>query len=242
MNSPEADALAKQVWDYHHLNHQLKPTDCILVLGSNDLRVAEGGAQLFLEGWAPLLVFSGGLGRLTRKMWREPEADRFARVAREMGVPPEKILVENRSSNTGENILLTRELLAKLKLEPQTVLLVQKPYMERRAYATFKKLWPEAECIVTSPQISFEDYPTGEISKEDVINIMVGDLQRIRLYPALGFQIPQTIPDDVWQAYETLVELGYRKHLIHHSEFDQAIERITKSDSVPEGRLTTSGL
>ena len=43
---------------------------------------------------------------------------------------------------------------------------------------------------------------------------MVGDLQRIKLYPAKGFQIFQEIPDDVWQAYERLIELGYDKDLV----------------------------
>ena len=43
---------------------------------------------------------------------------------------------------------------------------------------------------------------------------MVGDLQRIRLYPAKGFQIHQDIPDDVWQAYGELVEMGYDSRLV----------------------------
>ena len=37
---------------------------------------------------------------------------------------------------------------------------------------------------------------------------------RIRLYPARGFQIEQEIPDEVWQAYERLVALGYTGNLI----------------------------
>ena len=86
--------------------------------------------------------------------------------------------------------------------------------MERRSLATFEKNWPGKQFVVTSPQISFEDYPTGEISLEKVINIMVGDLQRIKIYPAKGFQTHQIIPDDVWQAYERLVELGFDKQLM----------------------------
>lgn len=86
--------------------------------------------------------------------------------------------------------------------------------MERRSFATFKKHWPDKHLIVTSPQISFDDYPTAEISVEKVINIMAGDLQRIKLYPEKGFQIAQPIPDDVWQAYERLVVLGFSKHLV----------------------------
>jgi len=43
---------------------------------------------------------------------------------------------------------------------------------------------------------------------------MVGDLQRIKVYPARGFQIEQEIPDHVWHAYEQLVHAGYDKYLI----------------------------
>ncbi|RPH35134.1 MAG: YdcF family protein, partial [Planctomycetota bacterium] len=46
-----------------------------------------------------------------------------------------------------------------------------------------------------------------------VISIMVGDLQRIRLYPGKGFQVPQEIPPEVWDAYRELVALGYDRHL-----------------------------
>lgn len=204
---------AIKLWDYHHLNHIPETSDCILVLGSHDLRVADRGAELYLQGLAPFLIFSGGLGNVTKGIWKDPEADRFARIALDKGVPAEAIFIENQSANTGENILFTQKLLQEKGLDPQTFLLVQKPYMERRSYATFKRHWPDKKLIVTSPQIGFEDYPTAEISLEKVINIMVGDLQRIRIYPDRGFQIPQEIPDDVWAAYERLVAAGYTKHL-----------------------------
>src|SRR4051794_40177625 len=101
-------ALAGTGWDYHLLHHRLAPADVILVLCSHDMAVAARGAQLWLEGWAPRLVYSGGLGSITRQMWSEPEADQFARVAAAMGVPPEQILIENQSTNTGENVRFTR--------------------------------------------------------------------------------------------------------------------------------------
>jgi uncharacterized SAM-binding protein YcdF (DUF218 family) len=196
------------------MNHELKRSDCILVLGSHDLRVAERGAQLFLDGWASLLIISGGLGNITRNIWDEPEADKFARIAINAGVPKDRILVENRSSNTGDNIIFTRRLLDEKGIKVNSFIVVQKPYMERRAYATFRKIWPEKSVVVTSPQISFRDYPTREISMDAVINIMVGDLQRIMIYPDRGYQIPQEIPDDVMEAYKTLVELGYTNHMV----------------------------
>ena len=211
-------ALAERIWRYHQLNHHLTAADVILVLCSYDTAVAERGAQLFLEGWAPLLIFSGGLGSITKRLWSEPEADQFARIAIKLGVPPERILTENASTNTGENVQFTRRLLSEKGIDPETFILVQKPYMERRSYATFKKLWPEKQAIVTSPQGSFEQYlsrySNPSLSRDEVVSIMVGDLQRIRLYPDMGFQIEQDIPEDVWGAFEELVQAGFDTHLI----------------------------
>src|SRR5438309_7286482 len=104
----EVLALAQKLWDYHHMNHQLRKADCILVLGSIDLRVADRAAEIYLESWAPVLIFSGGFGRITKGMWKETEADLFAAIAVKKGVPEKAILKENRSTNTGENILFTQ--------------------------------------------------------------------------------------------------------------------------------------
>ena len=207
-------ALANTLWNYHHMHHTLEKSDCIFALGSHDLRVADRAAELYLQGWAPLVIMSGGLGNVTKDVWTEPEADQFARIAVDKGVPASAILIENKSTNTGENIVFTRKLLEQENIDPQSFILVQKPYMERRTFATFQKQWPGKKMLVTSPQISFEDYPTNEISMERVINIMVGDLQRIRYYPEKGFQIYQEIPAEVWDAFEELVEAGYDKHLV----------------------------
>jgi uncharacterized SAM-binding protein YcdF (DUF218 family) len=210
--------LAERVWRYHHMDHELERCDIILVLCSHDTTVAERGAQLFLDGWAPLLAFTGGLGAITRRLWSDPEADRFARIAIEMGVPEDRILIENRSTNTGENVAFTRDLLRSRGFDPASFILVQKPYMERRTFATFSQVWPGKSVRVTSPQISMDEYLSRysheSLSPDDVISIMVGDLQRIREYPKRGFQIPQEIPDDVWQAYGELVKAGFDRHLL----------------------------
>ena len=210
--------LAEKLWHYHQLHHDVAPADAVMVLCSHDKAVAERGAQLFLAGLAPLLIFSGGLGAITKHLWSEPEADQFAAIAVAMGVPRASILIENRSTNTGENVLFTRRLLAEAGIDPQSFIVVQKPYMERRSYATFQKVWPGKTLMVTSPQVAFDDYVSKysneTLSPDDVVSIMVGDLQRIRLYPAKGFQIEQEIPADIWAAFEELVAAGYDRHLV----------------------------
>jgi uncharacterized SAM-binding protein YcdF (DUF218 family) len=210
--------LAQTIWDYHKLNQQLEKSDAILVLCSHDERVAERSVELFKEGWAPLVIFSGGAGSITRQLWTEPEAERFARIAIEAGVPRENILIEDKSTNTGDNIRFTRRLLEERGLNLQRFIVVQKPYMERRSYATFRKLWPEKDVLVTSPQTSFEEYlrsySNSSLSAEDVVGIMVGDLQRVKIYPIKGFQIEQEIPVETWAAFDELVAAGYTKYLV----------------------------
>ena len=216
MLSPEVIQLAQVIWNYHLLHQPLEKCDAIFVLGSHDTRVAEWASQLWIDGWAPLLIFSGGLGRLTKEAWTQSEAEIFAGIARQKGIPGEALIIEDRSTNTGENILFTKQLLEKKGLAIQKLLLVQKPYMERRTMATFLKQWPGKEICVSSPPIEFTDYPMKDLPMEKVINIMVGDLQRIRLYAEKGFQVAQEIPVEVWNAFEQLVKYGFDKQLVRN--------------------------
>lgn len=214
MNIQEIDTLAKIIWNYHHMNDMLVKSDCIFVLCSMDTKVAERAVELYKQGYAPYILFSGGSGTLTKDIFDKPEAEVFADVATKLGVLPEAIIIENKSTNTGENVIFSKQLLQEKGLDFNSFILVQKPYMERRTYATFKKRWSEKEFTVTSPQLSFDEYTQDKAFKELTINVMVGDLQRIKEYPAKGFQVSQKIPSNVWDAYEKLVSLGYTSHLI----------------------------
>ncbi|KAK2029819.1 DUF218 domain-containing protein [Colletotrichum zoysiae] len=193
----------------------LSPAAAIFCLCSLDKRVAIRAAQLFLDGYGEYLIYSGGVGKLTAGRFIEPEAVVFASIARQLGVPDDKIIVEPRSGNTGENVRFTHALLKSRGLDMKSFVLVQKPYMERRTYATFLKQWPDTatEFTVTSPTLEFEQYPDTENPKELVINIMVGDLIRIQEYPKKGFQVEQEIPGEVWKANQRLIAAGFDGHL-----------------------------
>lgn len=205
--------LAEKIWDYMLMHQPLEKADAIIVLGSLNTTPANRGAELFLEGWATLLVMVGGQGRITKDHFDKSEAQIYADIAIEIGVPRDKILLEEQSTNTGDNIRFTRELLEQQGIKPQKLILVHKPYMERRTYATFKKQWPEVDFIVTSPQISFEEWSSQQTKGGRFISFLVGDLQRILIYPAKGFQIKQEVPHDVLDAYNELIRLGYTEQL-----------------------------
>ncbi len=160
------------------------------------------------------MVFSGNKSESNRNLWEVPEAQVFANEAMHLGVPKDKILLEEKATNTGENILFTKQLLEEKGLNIESFIVVQKPFMLRRVYATLLKQWPGKEIVMSAPQLSFEEYPNHVLSKNYIINILVGDTQRIKLYPEKGFQISQEIPEEVWQAYEELVRRGYSEHVL----------------------------
>lgn len=204
------------IWNYMLMRHQPRPADVLLVLCSYDLRVAEYAAELFRRGLAPRVTISGGghPAAVTSSLWDRPEAEMFAQVMRQHGVPDEVMWLETRSANTGENAQLTDALWRQRKFDPKTVLALGKPYMERRIFATLKKWWPRREIIVSSPPVSFDEWVAGSpVGERFTVNAMVGDLWRIQEYPARGFQIPQEIPAAVWTAYEALTALGYGRQV-----------------------------
>jgi uncharacterized SAM-binding protein YcdF (DUF218 family) len=204
---PDHLAAALVLWDYHRLNHELAPSDGILVFGSNDLRVAAHAADLFHAGLAPWILFSGARGRMTQH-WPETEAAAMARVAREHGVPEAAILIEDRATNTGENIRFSRGLLANSGRSLSTAIIVQKPYMERRTIAALEVQWPEVDFLASSPPLDFHRYCTGELTPGLVTEAMTGDFQRILDYPALGFASEQPVPPAAMEAYRLLTAAG----------------------------------
>jgi uncharacterized SAM-binding protein YcdF (DUF218 family) len=206
----KVDQYAKIIWDYMLMHQKLEKADVIFVLGSNDLRVADRAVEIFKEGWASLVVCSGANGKVSD--FTEPEAKVFSERMINQGVPVESILLEPNSMNTGENVLFTKKLLQEKGIKVKNIIAVNKPYVERRTFATIKKQWPEIEFFVASQQISYENYFTSAEFKDRNINTMVGDLLRIKEYPKLGFQIEQEIPGDVWNTGQELIKMGYNKY------------------------------
>lgn len=206
------------LWDYLCLNQTPAAADCIVGFGCYNEDVARRAAQLYHQGLAPLILFTGGLGRNTSAMWTESEASRFAAIAMAEGVPEAAILREEQSTNSGENLIFSRRMLAERGLTHPRIIGVQKPYMERRLFAAFPVYWPEATVTVTSWQQTYEQYLSGLSrwgrTEEDTIHMIVGDFQRISVYAELGYQIPQEIPKKVTEAFHCLVKLGYTKQLV----------------------------
>jgi uncharacterized SAM-binding protein YcdF (DUF218 family) len=196
------------------MGHEVRPCSVAIGLGSHDLGVADTTAALYHHGMAPLIVFTGATSRTTRDWMPRGEAEHYQERALELGVPADAILVEPNARNTGENIRFSRALLADLSIAVSSVLLVCKPYEERRAYATARKLWPEVEWICASAPMSFAEYIASIGDERLIIDMLVGAQQRLMIYPDEGFMIRQEFPADVETAYRRLVADGFTSRLV----------------------------
>lgn len=211
------DCLREDVqtlWAYHDLRHSHSQCEVGIGLGSHDLGVAVHTARLYHLGLFPLIVFTGANAPTTAEVFPRGEAVHYREHAISLGVPESAILVEPHARNTGDNIAFTRNLLADQGLHPRTVMLVSKPYQQRRAYATCRKLWPDVQVRCAAQPLSVEEYVWRIGDADRVLNMLVGDTQRITEYAERGFAVPQIVPRRVRQAYERLVDAGYTERLV----------------------------
>lgn len=208
----------KVIWDYMHMNMQLENSDCIIGFGNYNDDIALRSAELYQQGYSTRILFTGGLGRNTNDLWTGSEAERFAKIAISQGVPQQDIIIENKSTNTAENIIFTKQIFCKLSMNINKIIVVHQPFMERRIYAALKVYWPEITALITSPQLTISEYIKNSVAQgldeKTVIDVIVGDFQRIDVYADRGYQIPQFVPQHVYDAYNVLVEMGYTSQLV----------------------------
>jgi len=221
---PRVLRAAQTLYDFMSMRDEppLAPADAILVLGSNDVRVAHCAATLHAQGLAPLVVFSGKQGRATEWLGSRTEADWLAEAAEAVGLPAAAIFKEPNATNTGENIRFCRELLSAHYggheiADGKRYIVVQKPFMLRRSWATFVRQWPGPAFQLASPRFpelaGYVDESIG-MSLEVIVANMVGDAQRLLFYSEVkDFQAAVDVPARVWAAVGLLVGFGFTEML-----------------------------
>jgi uncharacterized SAM-binding protein YcdF (DUF218 family) len=226
------DALryAEVLWDFNVLNQNIEKADFIIALGNSDIRTAQKAAELFKDGYGGAIITTGGFGRLTKDKFVKPEAHVFADEAVRLGVPVEKILIEDSSTNTFDNIRFTKILLDEANLKPKSVLIVTKPYMERRALMTASAVWPNVHILVASPKLTFSEYANELISTDLLINMVVGDTQRLMIFSQYKYIQAQEFPEGIVKAYEALISLGYTEQIIPEENIPNLLEAVSEGN------------
>jgi hypothetical protein len=202
------DELLKLVWNYMEIQSPVAQADAIIVAGS-DSGAAAYAAELYALNFAPVIVCSG---RALPGM-DQTEADLLARTLRDCGVPDAAILREQTARNPGESIHLSEILLTEHSVTPKSVILVHCPFSSRSFLATAEAQWSDLRptFITRHEAIGLTEYSL-RYGRGETIRRTLGEFQRLRSYAKKGYQSPQLIPDDVQEAYDTLIRRGHHTH------------------------------
>lgn len=207
-------AHAQTLWNYLSSFKNERPADAVVVCCSYDLRVCDHACALLNSGFAQRLVLSGNTGHWTKHIWTRPEAVVFAERALTNGISEESIILEDKSTNFGENVRFTRELLP----GATSVLFVTKPAAVLRVLLTAWAQWPAVDAHVSCPNIRFPDDVSNIVGVLGIIDEMVGDIQRVREYPKLGYQAPHDLPREIIDSWQYLLHQGFTGHLMPASQ------------------------
>jgi uncharacterized SAM-binding protein YcdF (DUF218 family) len=215
MNTFDSDTISRAaiLWSYMASFRSAGACEAVVVCCSYDLRVCDYACGLIRSGLSSRLVVSGKTGNWTRHLWAETEAAVFKRRALENGIAEESILLEDRATNFGENIAFTRALLP----EAKAMTFVTKPASVLRVKLTAEVQWPGITRFVACPDLQFPQEVSNVIGILGIISEMVGDIERIQRYPALGYQSPHELPREVLDAWRFLVRQGFTHHLMPKS-------------------------
>jgi hypothetical protein len=185
--------------------------DAVIGFGHFDLSIPRRCAELVREGCTRQIIFTGGIGAGTADLGC-PEADAFLEeLARDHPDLARQAIIENRSTNTGDNIRFTQELLRSIDpAQPlgegiRGVILVATPCRQRRVCLTWQKLVPEVAAWNAPPLTDYETLRSLYASKgEDIRRQLVGEYERIRDYPSRGWIAEDDIPQNIHEAARIL--------------------------------------
>lgn len=224
----------KILWDYMVLNQHINKCDIIIGCGCANLDIPIKCAELYKNGYTPKILFAGGFGKITKDEFAKTEAEIYKDIALKNGVLENDIILETKSTNTGDNFRFAEQILKKNNIKAKKILIVHKKLNERRTFSSAKAILKDKEITITSPDMTFEDFinflDKNKEKTENVISVLVGDIQRIVIYPQFGWQQENEIPKKVIDSYTNLKKLGYNKYILS----EKTIKEISKKEGLEE--------
>lgn len=224
-----------ELLNYLYLGKEIQKSDGIIGLGSIDGKVAENCAELYLKGYGKYIIFTGNCGKGTEGVITQTEAENFRDIAIQKGVPKEIIYLEKNATNTYENYLYSDFIMKENNLIANSLIVVGKPYQEKRSYAIAKQLFRNRNVYVTSPKFSpssFEEYYKDNQNTNlfEIVSEIVAEINIIKKTPKFKLQIYQEIPNQIETIYQNMIEEGFDKYLLTEEVIKKAVLKL-KQDS-----------
>ena len=218
------------IWDYMKLNQKVEKCDLIIGCGCSNMDIPVKCAYLYKEKYAPKIIFAGGLGKITKNTFNKSEAELYRDIAIREGVNPDDIYVETKSTNTSYNFIYSKNIIDSYNIKSDKILIVHRPMYERRTLSAAKRVFKDKHLLITSPDITFDDYikSIDTRSFDDIYNeisVIIGNIQRIIIYPQFGWHEANEVPKNVINAYYVLKEMGFNKYIYSEKQIKDLIDK-----------------
>ena len=239
LNNKDVINNLRIIYNYMKLNQNLKKAELIIGCGCHYLEVAEKCIELYKLGYANKILFTGGLGKETSSILKKSEAEIYKDIAINSGVRENDILIENMSTNTGDNFRFSFKLLEEKNISVKNVIIVHGPFSERRTLSAAKAIVNDVEFIITSPYQSLDEFLSSiyfnNNNIRNIISVVVGDIQRMIVFPQFGWQIENEVPQTVLDSYYYLKNMGFDKYILNKNDIDLLINKfeiVPKDDRI----------
>ena len=143
----------RKITEYIFLTSVPQKADLALVFGTRHQEAINAVYELYRDKLVNRILVSGGINRITG----ENESEEMSKKLVSLGVNQEDILLEDKSTNSLENVLFSKDVIEK-KLGfgvIKKIIAVVKHYHSRRALMTLKKHFPK---IVKFIPVTYEIY------------------------------------------------------------------------------------
>jgi len=200
----DSSKQAYKLFNYLYLQNKPRKSDLIIGFGHFDLKIPRKCADLYLQGYGSKILFTGGIGAGTADL-QKPEARAFFEVLKQgyPDIPEEDILIEDRSTNTGENIEFSANIVKQnsdLNFDDEnfSAILVANAVRQKRVDLTWQKHYPKSIVYNCPPQTTMEEeYELFQSKNRDLTELILSEIDKIKHYPAKGYIKEEKIPQEI---------------------------------------------
>jgi len=169
------------ITDFIFVENSIAPCEVILVPGGSRPQLAEKAAELYINGMAKVILFSGHAN------WRIPEysseAEYLKSVAVSLGVPVDSIICDHEAAHTFQNAEFSLAILRKLNFKLDKFILVCKGFHSRRALMSYQCVFPKTtEFFVATTEDNLSPQRDTWTKNGEHIKRVMGEVEKIGKY------------------------------------------------------------
>lgn len=149
-----------RLWDYLAEEDKLEKADLVFVFGGPGINRVNEAIRLWKDKLGDKILFTGQKASYMKDI-DITEAERYANIARDEGVPENTLILETSATNTPENVRNSITKLHQIDFLPRKIILITIVYHMRRSYLTFKSAAEWNPILIRRP------VPSAKFTQED---------------------------------------------------------------------------